>query len=73
LRNSNFRNINIISEDEIIPDKLANYLIRHPEIEKLLSKNQKRIYLTTDLNLRTEFLSGLFLGEKIKLRLIKYL
>ena len=63
--------IKIICEDEIIPDKLADYLNRHPEIEKRLSKKHKLQYLTTDLNPRTRFLGKLFLGKKIKARLIK--
>lgn len=31
----------IIAQDEIVPKKVKNYLKRHPEIEKKLSKNKK--------------------------------
>lgn len=65
------KNIKLVSEDEIVPDKLADYLERHPEIERRLSKNRRRLYLTTDLNPRVKFLSSLFLGKKINLKLIK--
>lgn len=34
------KNIKIISQDEIIPKKLKDYLKRHPEIERLLTKQQ---------------------------------
>ncbi|MBU1446012.1 glutamate racemase [Patescibacteria group bacterium] len=33
---------------EVVADSLVDYLERHPEIEKLLSQNGKREYLTTD-------------------------
>ncbi|MBN2675924.1 MAG: glutamate racemase [Alphaproteobacteria bacterium] len=39
----------IISQDEIIPEKLKDYLKRHLEIEKKLSCNQSREFLVTDL------------------------
>lgn len=34
------KDIKLISQDEIIPKKLADYLSRHPEIESKLSKNK---------------------------------
>ncbi len=34
--------LHFISQEEIIPHKLQNYLERHPEIEKLLSKKGER-------------------------------
>lgn len=42
-------NVDIISQDEIIPDKLLDYLRRHPEIESKITKNKKRKFLVTDL------------------------
>ncbi|MFH1744997.1 MAG: glutamate racemase [bacterium] len=38
----------IINTPEIVADKLKNYLERHPEIEKKISKNKKRVVFTTD-------------------------
>lgn len=38
-----------LSQDEIIPDKLTDYLHRHPEIETKLSQNKTRQFLVTDL------------------------
>lgn len=42
--------VSIISQDELISDKLSNYLYRHSEIEKLLSKNAKYEFKVTRLN-----------------------
>lgn len=42
------KNTKILNSGEIIADSLVKYLKRHPEIEKLLARNKKREYLTTD-------------------------
>lgn len=41
--------VNVVSQDEIMPKKLRDYLDRHPEVDKKLSKNSSRTFLTTDL------------------------
>lgn len=43
--------IEIISQDEIIPSKLSDYLLRHPEIESVLEKNSYAEYFVSDLTL----------------------
>ena len=55
----------VLSQDEIVPDKLADYLARHPEIERRLSKEGRRIYHVTDLTPAYEQLARGFAGEKI--------
>ncbi len=40
--------ISVISQGEIVADKLLDYLKRHSEIEEKLSKNSITAYLTTD-------------------------
>ena len=42
------QHIKIISQGSIIADKLLDYLLRHPEIEKKCSKNSNTKYLTTE-------------------------
>ncbi len=42
-------NVAILSQDEFIPAKVADYLNRHPEIDQKLSKNGVWTFLTTDL------------------------
>jgi glutamate racemase len=51
-----------ISQDEIIPTKLATYLQRHPEIETKLSKNQTRTIHLTEHRPDYDQLAGFFLG-----------
>jgi glutamate racemase len=41
--------IKILSQDEIVPKKLADYLKRHPEITQKLSKQGRKKFLVTDL------------------------
>ncbi len=44
------KKIDIISQDEFLPQSLKNYLLRHPEIDKDLSKDSKYIFEVTDIN-----------------------
>lgn len=39
----------VISQDEVVPEKLADYLVRHPEIESKLAKRGERRFCVTDL------------------------
>jgi glutamate racemase len=58
----------IISQDEVIPDKLKNYLANHPELaEKLTSEGVRSVHLTKhrpdyDL-LMGQFLGGAYIDE----------
>ena len=38
----------VLDSPKIVAEKLEDYLKRHPEIEKNISKNKKRIFYTTD-------------------------
>ncbi len=40
----------VVSQDEVVPEKLANYLERHPEIESKLARAGERRYQVTDLS-----------------------
>ena len=40
--------VKIVSQGEYVSEKLADYLLRHPEMEQRLSKNGKVQYLTTE-------------------------
>jgi glutamate racemase len=42
--------IDLISQDDIVPEKLADYLKRHPEMEERLSKNRLFEIQATDVN-----------------------
>jgi glutamate racemase len=43
-------NVPVISQDEVIPEKLADYLLRHPEISEKLNQSGKREYHVTDIS-----------------------
>lgn len=64
------KNIKLISQDEIIPEKLKDYFLRHPEIEKKLSKKHTTKILVTDITKNVEKLSSQWFG-KIKPKLVK--
>ncbi len=58
-------NIKIVSGARVVPEKLAAYLHRHPEIEKKLSRGGTVRFLTTDLTDRFKTLSSVFFGKEI--------
>lgn len=43
-------NVNILSQDDIIPEKLADYLVRHPEMENRLSRGAGFEIHATDIS-----------------------
>ncbi len=57
--------INVITEGEIVAEKLNDYLKRHQEIEKNLSRNSTIRFLTTDLTDRFKILGSQFFGKEI--------
>lgn len=58
--------VKIISQDELMGDKLYNYLVRHKEISQKLSQNQQRQFYVTKLNEKaTEVAERLINGIKI--------
>ncbi|MEO8065693.1 MAG: glutamate racemase [Candidatus Doudnabacteria bacterium] len=66
------RGIKLISQDEIIPVKLADYLGRHPEIENKLSKRKDRKFYVTKLNRDFLLNAKKWFGKKISLELARY-
>lgn len=58
--------IQIVSQGEIISKSLADYLIRHPEIENMCDKNGGRLFYTTDSALDFDKHAQLFYGEAVK-------
>jgi glutamate racemase len=61
--------VKIISQDEIIPKKFKDYLDRHPEIEKKLSKKSNIKIIVTDKTQNINNLSRRWFG-KVKINLI---
>lgn len=58
--------IKIIVEGKVVAEKLENYLKRHPEVEKKLSKNTRVKFLTTDKTTKFKILGSKFFGKTIK-------
>lgn len=58
------RKIKLIGEGEQVAEKLADYLKRHSQLEKKLSKEKKREYFFTDKNLNYQKLIKIFFNEK---------
>jgi len=60
-------NIQVLSQDEIIPQKLELYLKNHPEIEERLTKDQTRnVYLTRNSELYDDLLEKWLDGKLIR-------
>ncbi|MEI9966384.1 MAG: hypothetical protein WDN67_01865 [Candidatus Moraniibacteriota bacterium] len=57
--------ISVISQDEIIPEKLKTYLAHHPEIAERLSTESSRDFYVTDLTESTDILAREFFTESI--------
>jgi glutamate racemase len=57
--------IRIVSQADIVPAKLADYLARHPEIEHQLSRDGGRRYLLTDIAPSTEAVATTLFGEPV--------
>ncbi len=72
------RNINILSQDELVAPSLADYFKRHPEMESLVTTGGGCRYLTTDQCGHFDRLARIFMGqdissEKIELKEVKLL
>jgi len=61
------KQVEIPNPAEIVAKSFADYLKRHEEIEKKLSKNKQRKYLATDLTENFEKMSQRFINSKIKI------
>lgn len=59
------KHITIISDAAVVPQKLGEYLHRHPEINSLLTKNSKLTFYSTDFTDRFQKLGTQFFGQTI--------
>jgi glutamate racemase len=65
------RKIRVVNSGEVIAESLADYLHRHPEIEKKLTKNATRNFLTTDREDRFYDFTKIFLGIALEKNAVK--
>jgi glutamate racemase len=59
------QSVQLLSQGAIVAASLANYLQRHPEIEKNCSKGQSLAFYTTDLPETFDKAATLFFGEAV--------
>lgn len=60
------KNIHILTQGSIVANGLQDYLLRHPEMETLLSKNSKRDFFTTDSTELFDTHASLFYGQIVE-------
>lgn len=60
------KDINLVSQGEIVANSLANYLSRHQEIENLLAKNASKTFYTTGDTNTFDAHASVFLGTELK-------
>lgn len=61
----------VVSQDEVVPDKLALYLLRHPEIESKLGRGSSQAYRVTDLTQGYMELASRLTGRDLCLELVR--
>jgi glutamate racemase len=59
------KGVNVLSEGKIVARKLKEYLVKHDEVEKNLSKKKNIKFYTTDSEEKFNILGGRFFGAKI--------
>jgi len=59
------KDIRVFTEEDIVPEKLKDYLSRHPEIEGKLSKEKRCVFYSTDPTSNFLNLGKRFFGERI--------
>lgn len=57
--------VTVLSQGEIVADSLADYLVRHPEIESRCTKNGQRSFYTTDSETDFNSHAAIFFGEPV--------
>jgi glutamate racemase len=63
--------IRIVSQGSIVAAKLADYLRRHPEMEKRLERSGNETFLTTEYSPRIQRLATQFFGRPITIETIQ--
>ncbi len=63
--------VTIVSQGNIVADSLADYLVRHPEMESRLTKNATTEFCTTDDPANFASQGRMFFGEEIEARHVK--
>lgn len=59
------KGVTALTQGRIVADSLADYLLRHPEMESRLSRGGDAVYLTTEQSEKFADMASLFLGEAV--------
>lgn len=65
------KQVRLVTQGGIVADKLKDYLLRHPEIESGLMRNNRRNFVTTDDAEAFDLHASLFFGETVNARHIE--
>ena len=60
------KHVRLLSQGDIVADSLKDYLMRHPEIEKSLSKSGQKVFYTTDSAADFTSKASLFFGQDVE-------
>ena len=60
------KHISLLSQGEYVAESLADYLHRHPEIEKLCSKNHAVRFYTTEADDKFATMASIFLKDPVR-------
>ena len=60
--------IHLLAQGQIVADRLADYLIRHPEIDVLCRKTGQRAFFTTETAEVFDAKAGIFYGKEVRSR-----
>lgn len=63
--------VEVISQGEIVADKLEDYLSRHPEMERQCRKGGQTIYLTTGSAADFDSMAAIFMAQPVHSRHVK--
>lgn len=64
--------VNILTQGQVVAEKLVDYLHRHPEMDTRLSRNATICYQTTEAASNFEEKASLFMGHPVNARSVHY-
>jgi glutamate racemase len=66
------KGVQLISQGQIVAASLKNYLERHPEIEKKITKKSERLFYTTDSPEDFNTNAATFYGEPVNSKHVEF-
>jgi glutamate racemase len=63
--------VEVISQGEIVAEKLEDYLVRHPRMENMCSRGGRVEYLTTESAAGFDAMAAVFMGEQVHSRHVR--